>query len=844
MKVKWQRVKRCLAVILCTGVLCQSFTVSAIALSDIERALTSGTALVEESIEAENGYSISDLRAQFPNGRYWNHADNPGVGNNNPMGTSATPCTNHDKTFHYNANTCNRPTFAGHYGCWGYADQLGYLYSGSNPNKWTKKEGDNAKSALGELKTGDIVRYLSDGHSIFVTAVNGENVTFTDCNYGGNCNIRWDVSITKSELKKTITYVQVCPVNNPNPSQPVTGGDALGCTTAYAGWYTVSSSGANINSGHNKNWNSYVGEFSPNALIYVTKATGVGRGNLGHVNYGGQERYVAMAYVGEKKTGLLGGASNPYGDWAKGNYMIDGRALDWANTSAQVRVDLYIDSRFVNSVYANQYSDFFQQMYSAETDEKNPGNYHGFSFPVIVNDPGVHNIRIVQYSANGQEQKEIASYSVETPEVKSLTVSSLPAKTSYTVGDALDVTGLKLTAVRGGNWNGVYMEGNEEVTTGFTYAPYVLDTAGTQVVTVNYFGKEATFTVDVKKADNEKPIISNVQVTNLTSEGYDVSCTVMDNDRVNRVVFPTWTALNGQDDIAQGWYDINHTATRGTQNGDNWSFHVNIADHNNEHGAYLTHIYAYDDAGNYECYGINDITVPEATHIVTFDANGGSAEFLTKIVNHNDVLGTLPEAYLEGYIFEGWFAEPQNGTRMNDAEHYIVQADMTLYAHWMPTSGYGWKLENDVLTIDCTGAMEDFFAASDALWFYARTQIRQVVVSEGVTSIGAYAFYGCDNLEEVSLPQSLQRINKLAFGGCKYLKAIVIPQKVTVIEPYAFVGDTAIQKVMFEGSAPEIGAGAFSDVVSDVYYPAGDPSWTENVRESYMGNLSWLADSV
>lgn len=342
-------------------------------------------------------------------------------------------------------------------------------------------------------------------------------------------------------------------------------------------------------------------------------------------------------------------------------------------------------------------------------------------------------------------------------------------------------------------------------------------------------------------ADTEAPVISNVQVSNITNQGYDISCTVTDNVGVNRVVFPTWTTLNDQDDIAQAWWDVNHTATRGTRNGDTWSFHVSIADHNNERGAYNTHIYAYDDAGNSVCYGVNGIVVPDPLPVVTFDANGGMAEFVTKVVNNGDVLGVLPEATQSGYIFEGWFTEPQGGTRMSHPDQYVVQGDMTLYAHWTPASGVGWHLDNGVLTIDCTGAMEDYFAVSDTPWFYARSQIRRVEVSGDVTSIGAYAFYGCDNLEEVSLPQSLQRINVLAFGGCKKLASITIPRNVTDIGDYAFVGDTALRNVTFKGVAPEIGSGAFADVSADVYYPVEESGWTEDVRQGYLGSLAWLA---
>ena len=62
-----------------------------------------------------------------------------------------------------------------------------------------------------------------------------------------------------------------------------------------------------------------------------------------------------------------------------------------------------------------------------------------------------------------------------------------------------------------------------------------------------YFSGKASFTIQ----DNTKPVISNVKISNLTSEGYTVTCTATDNYKIDRVQFPTWTAANEQDDIVE-----------------------------------------------------------------------------------------------------------------------------------------------------------------------------------------------------------------------------------------------------------------------------------------------------
>ena len=94
-------------------------------------------------------------------------------------------------------------------------------------------------------------------------------------------------------------------------------------------------------------------------------------------------------------------------------------------------------------------------------------------------------------------------------------------------------------------------------------------------------------------SDTTPPTIKNAKVSNITGNGYDVSCDVSDNVGLDRVEFPTWTPANGQDDL------IWHKAT--VSNG-KATFHVNRSDHKNEFGTYCTDIYAYDKAGNLQTY--------------------------------------------------------------------------------------------------------------------------------------------------------------------------------------------------------------------------------------------------
>lgn len=90
-------------------------------------------------------------------------------------------------------------------------------------------------------------------------------------------------------------------------------------------------------------------------------------------------------------------------------------------------------------------------------------------------------------------------------------------------------------------------------------------------------------------SDTSAPTISNYQITNVSKDGYTVTCEVSDNVGVTKVYFPTWTQRNDQDDII--WAE-------GSIHGNTASYTVSASSHNYEEGNYITHVYAYDAAGN------------------------------------------------------------------------------------------------------------------------------------------------------------------------------------------------------------------------------------------------------
>ena len=126
-----------------------------------------------------------------------------------------------------------------------------------------------------------------------------------------------------------------------------------------------------------------------------------------------------------------------------------------------------------------------------------------------------------------------------------------------------------------------------------------------------------------------------------------------------------------------------------------------------------------------------------------------------------------------------------------------------------------WTLYADgKLTISGTGAMKDYNAAENLSPAYMNSDVKKVVIEDGVTSIGELAFFKCSNLTNITIPDSVTCIAYAAFHGCNSLSSITIPNSVTSIGVYAFVICSSLTSITIPDGVTSIGYGAFSECSS------------------------------
>ena len=87
--------------------------------------------------------------------------------------------------------------------------------------------------------------------------------------------------------------------------------------------------------------------------------------------------------------------------------------------------------------------------------------------------------------------------------------------------------------------------------------------------------------------------------------------------------------------------------------------------------------------------------------------------------------------------------------------------------------------------------------------------ITDLLIPNGVKTIGKYAFNGCSSLSTVTIPNSVTSIGGYAFSYCRNLSSIIIPNSVTSIESSVFRECSNLSSITIPDGVTSIGENAF-----------------------------------
>lgn len=127
---------------------------------------------------------------------------------------------------------------------------------------------------------------------------------------------------------------------------------------------------------------------------------------------------------------------------------------------------------------------------------------------------------------------------------------------------------------------------------------------------------------------------------------------------------------------------------------------------------------------------------------------------------------------------------------------------------------WDFNTETGVLTVSGTGDMWDeslpigSFGSEDP-FSYSGKLISDIVIEEGITSIGEYNFDYCYSVKNVVISSTVKKIGKEAFRWCTSLESVNIPEGVESIGDEVFAICIALKSIEIPASVTHIGEAAF-----------------------------------
>lgn len=236
------------------------------------------------------------------------------------------------------------------------------------------------------------------------------------------------------------------------------------------------------------------------------------------------------------------------------------------------------------------------------------------------------------------------------------------------------------------------------------------------------------------------------------------------------------------------------------------------------------------------------------TYTVTFSSIGDNVPPVT--VNHGETISAPVPPDREGFIFAGWYDDPNCVLSPHDFSTRVTQ-DITLYAKWDidPNTlvGTSFEAQTDdsswfkytVLTIDGVGKFGTVSVAKSDDAAKAPTGdivVPQTVANDGftytVTNVASFGFAGCQGVTAVSLPATVIEIEQQAFDSietltdipvmpgiktignsvfrnCTALRNVVLPDTLEALGIFAFEMSFGLESVVIPASVKSIGSGPF-----------------------------------
>ena len=250
----------------------------------------------------------------------------------------------------------------------------------------------------------------------------------------------------------------------------------------------------------------------------------------------------------------------------------------------------------------------------------------------------------------------------------------------------------------------------------------------------------------------------------------------------------------------------------------------------NENGTYTMKSNGYETIINQEGK-ISDVFNPEE-----WDKTAASEECF---VWGSDIEGT------DGYdVIIGYTEKLQSNTKLRiPTRCKKIICDGTYYnENTYLDDQIGRAFISNVQKIEIPSTVTEIGTYAFGSVHFSQENLNEVIISNGVISIGNYAFYNCKGLKSITIPNSVTSIGNNTFYNCTGLASITIPNSVTSIGNNTFYNCIGLASITIPNSVTSIGDGTFFNCTA--LKSITIPDSVSNIGNSAFYNCTGLTNII
>ena len=158
----------------------------------------------------------------------------------------------------------------------------------------------------------------------------------------------------------------------------------------------------------------------------------------------------------------------------------------------------------------------------------------------------------------------------------------------------------------------------------------------------------------------------------------------------------------------------------------------------------------------------------------------------------SDRKDTLQKAIVKNGIIDLGYGSAGRGTFCNCTNlKSIILPNGLMYIK--QACFYGCKSLTNISLPDSVISIEDWA-------FMSCSSLESITIPKSVTSIGYSAFSNCSSLTNITIPNSVTRIENDTFYNCSSLTSVTIPESVTSIRQWAFCNCSSLTNITYKGT--------------------------------------------